>query len=109
MKKQWVARPYKYADGVPWNEDRYEIFVKENGEWVSVGGAIRRWNQRTIAFICTKTQQRSIRTPQQAEKETDGLYVWGNSVRSALNTLKWKYPDPATTLKEAVDRAYASF
>lgn len=109
MSKLFIARPYRYADGVPWNEDRYEIFVKDNGQWVSIGGAIRRWDKRTVAFICTKGAQRWIRTPLQAEQETNGLYVWGNSVREALLTLKWKYPDPTETLHEAVALANASF
>jgi hypothetical protein len=109
MEHPWIARPYRYADSVPWNQDRYEIFIRSNGELVSVGGAMRTWNGRTIAFICRKPANRKIRTPEMAEKETQGMYVWGSSVKAALVTLKWKYSDPEKLLQEQYDREMASF
>lgn len=109
MELRWIARPYRYADNVPWNADRYEIFVHVEGEWVAVGGAIRHWSNRTIAFLCTKTQQRLIRTPYDAEQRSNSLYVMGDTVTDALRTLKWKYPDPLKTLSETEALLAASF
>jgi len=108
MERKWVARPYKYADGVPWNSDRYEIFVTDShGDWVSVGGAIRSWSGRTIAFLSTINVNRLVRTPLDAQVMTDGLWVAGDTVRSALKTLKWKYQDPQSLLQEARHQSLA--
>lgn len=98
---RWLARPYKYADGVPWNEDRYEVFVLgDAGTLVSVGGAIRSWDMRTVAFLCGRTMQRVIRTQQDAVTRTNGLYVIGASVIEALNLLKIRWPRPAQILDD---------
>ena len=106
----WIARKFKYSDGVPWNDDRYEIFFRTpTGNWASVGGAIRNWKQETIAFLCTKSSNRIIRTPLQAQEETGGLYVWGSSVMEALIALKEKYPNPREVLKAAVEATNAAF
>ena len=64
----------------------------------NVGGAIRHWSHRTVAFLCTQNINRTIRTPQQAETLTDGVLVVGVSVMDALNKLKLQYPDPLGTL-----------
>ena len=109
MEKRFIARPYRYADGVPWNEDRYEIFVWENGKWESVGGAIRKWGGKTIAFLCIPSSQRDIRTPEQAVRKSDGLYVWGDNVKSALQALKCMYPNPTDTLRGWLAHAIATF
>jgi hypothetical protein len=100
MERKWVARPYRYADGVPWNEDRYELFVAGEGGLVSIGGAIRSWDHRTVAFLCPKTLQRLIRSPKDAVNRTDGFYVIGASVKEALMLLKWRWPNPELTLLE---------
>jgi hypothetical protein len=72
MNKQWKASRYRYPDGRPRNEDRYKIFVWENGKWVSVGGAIRKWGDKTVAYLCMPAAQRDIRTPRDAERKTEG-------------------------------------
>ena len=105
----WLATPYKYADGIPWNQDRYELFVRSEGQLVSVGGAMRTWNGWTIAFLCHKGANRRISTPETAESETHGFYVWGCNVKTALVSLKWKYPDPESILQELHDREMAAF
>ncbi len=108
MKKaQWVARPYRYADNVPWNDGRYEIFFWQGNGWAPVGGVIKRWDGQTIAFLCTKTQQRTIRTPAQASSETGGLHSWGVTMKEALQTLRSMYPDPTEVLRQR-ERALAS-
>ena len=45
----------------------------ENGKWVNVGGAIRRWGGKTIAFLCMPATQLGIRAPRDTERMTDGL------------------------------------
>jgi hypothetical protein len=110
MERKWVAKPYVYADGFLWNSDRYEIFViNDKRELVSVGGAICTWGGNTIAFLCKKSVNREIRTPLQAEEKASGHYVWGESVKSALQTLKWKYSDPESLLREIHAREMAAF
>lgn len=109
MERKWVARPYRYADGVPWNQDRYEIFVLTAEGMVSVGGAIRSWSHRTVAFLCPKEVQRKIRTPQDAETRTEGLYVVGASVKEALSQLKWRWPNPDHTLSRLAQTQQAIF
>jgi hypothetical protein len=102
MEKKWLARPYRYADGVPWNDDRYEVFVEvdEGKSWFSIGGAIRSWDQSTVAFLCYKTMQRKVRSPQDAVDRTEGLFVVAPSVRESLHLLKWRWPNPELTLLE---------
>jgi hypothetical protein len=109
MDKQWKASPYRYLDGKSWNDDRYEIFVWENGRWVNVGGAIRKWGGKTIAWLCLPNTKYDIRTPRDAEQKTDGLYVWGVTVKDALNTLKATYPHPSDTLRGWLARVIATF
>jgi hypothetical protein len=109
MAAQFVARPYRYADNVPWNEDRYEIFFWYQGEWIPVGGAIRTWSYRTIAFVCNRNAQRLIRNPGQAADESGGRFVWGQSVGEALKLFRETFPDPITTLSDAQAEAYANF
>jgi hypothetical protein len=110
MDRLWIARPYRYADNVPWNDDRYEIFVlNDKREWVSVGGALRRWDGQTVAFLCKKGVNREIRTPQHAQDKTNGNYVFGTNVKRALQTLKWKYPNPEALLEEIWQREMAAF
>ncbi len=110
MSQRYLARRYRYADNVPWNDDRYEIFVEEDGQLLSIGGAIRTWTNRTIAFLCTKQEQRWIHTPQEAEQRASGgIFVWGDSVRDALTALKRQYPMPEKILRDVLERENATF
>lgn len=109
MRHLWKASPYKYADGVPWNDDRYEICVRVGGQWIPVGGAIRHWSGRAVAFLCSKTAQRLIRTPADAAVNSDGHYVMGNTLQETLEALKVAYPDPVLVLREQEELAAAAF
>lgn len=109
MRKRWLARKYVYANGVSYNEDRYEIFIWNNGDWVSVGGAIRKWGGKTIAFLCLPAQQRDIRKPDDVPQRSAGLYIWGETTKAALHTLKSSYPDPCSTLNNWISREMAAF
>jgi hypothetical protein len=99
MRRRWLARPYAYADGVPWNDGRYEIFIRGSaGDMVSVGGAMCNRKQGTIAFLCPKSTNRIIRTPLDAANLTDQLYVKAATLKDALTLLKKTFPDPENSL-----------
>lgn len=110
MESKWIARPYKYADGVAWNDFRYEIFFRVEDEWVSVGGVMQlKGRVEAIAFLCRHTSQRYIRSPQHVEREVAGRYVMGDNIEEALRTLKWKYPEPVQLLQDDYEMRAASF
>lgn len=102
MERPWLARPYRFADGIPWDEFRYEIFVPRDKQLISVGGAIRIFGKQPhyIAFICTKAKNRKIRTPQDAMKLSDGNYVKGRNMKEALTNLKQRFPQPDVLLDQ---------
>lgn len=110
MAKQWKASPYRYADGVPWNSDRFEVFVLgDDGKWKSVGGAISKWGKTTVAFLCDREKQRTIRTLEDAIDGTEGLCVLEDRLIDALRTLKRTYPDPEAVLAEQQFLVEAAF
>ena len=101
MERKWVAKPYRYADGNCWNENRYEIFYSTpDNKWVSVGGAMRTWKNGTVAFLADLPVNRQLRTPDQIVNNTMGLHVWGETLIQALSTLKKTFPDPRTVLED---------
>lgn len=110
MQKRWIARPYCYADNQAWNPGRKELFIWKDGEWFPVGGAMLiEATGRSVAFLCTRTANRTIRKPGQVQAESNGLFVLGTSLREALDILKFKYPDPERTLAEAEQQVMAAF
>jgi hypothetical protein len=111
MELLWHAKRYKYFDGNVWNSGRYEIEVRQSvdQEWVSVGGAITRWGRESVAYLGTMTTHKMVKNLETARKNTDGLYVEGDTLREALMMLRWKYPDPQEILKEARRLALAAF
>jgi hypothetical protein len=102
MSREWVARKYVYADGVAWNKNRLEIFVREAGqeEWRSVGGAFTQRGELTVAFLCAQREQWSINLWSDVTSHPKGRYVQGRTLHEALRMLKWKYPDPVALLNE---------
>jgi hypothetical protein len=100
VEPQWVARPYRYADGMNWNEDRYEIFIWKNQDWVSIGGALKSRKRGVVAFLCDPAMNRILRSPDDVTKHTEGCYVWGGTLEESLRALKSKYPNPEAVLRE---------
>lgn len=110
MKQAWYARPFKYGDGVPWNDGRWIILAPDsNRKLVEVGGAMSTYNNGTIAWLCTHNTQEFIRRPEDAERESHGYFVWGQSLMQALKLLKYRYPDPHTTVAELDAELTAAF
>jgi hypothetical protein len=102
-QSSWVAKKYKYLDGIAWNSGRYTIFVPDpnkEGELIPVGGAFETHGRGAIAFLCFASDLPVIKRPLDAERRSEGLYTWGQSLREALAHLKWKYPQPFQILAQ---------
>jgi hypothetical protein len=114
MGREWKARTYRDAYSGRRNDDRWELFVKnEKGDLVSIGGAISKLGFgkqcETIAFICEPKMQRDIVTFEHGRTKTGGRFVVGNHLIDALRMIKWKYPDPEKVIADAIAEAIASF
>jgi hypothetical protein len=109
MARRWKASLYKYADGFPWNDDRYEVFIlTDAGSWKSVGGAISRRGKTTVAFLCDRATQRSIRTMHDVVEKAE-ICILADGVSDALKALRTHYPDPEVMLARAKEQADATF
>jgi hypothetical protein len=91
---QWVARRYRYANGVCYNRNHFMVLFCDDGHMLGVGGALVVGG-KALAYIGMPGEGNSVKRIMAHTK----AFVWGDSLTDALKKLKATYPDPF-----AVDR-----
>lgn len=92
---QWVARRYKYNNGVCYNRNHFMILYCDKGHMLGVGGALVMGN-KAIAYIGMPGDGGSLKRILGHTK----AFVWGDSLLDALKKLKAAYPDPFSVDRE---------